>query len=231
MLPNESVRNLALPLSKAEPFLSRRYAPAPVDLAAKRSVDLIVASVALVVLMPLMVLVAVCVVISTRGPAIFRQTRMGFDGKRFRILKFRTMHIDAEAMLQRDELLYARYVANGYKLPPQGDPRVTRLGSLLRKLSIDEIPQLVNVLLGHMTLVGPRPVVPDELARYGEYTHFYLDVKPGMTGAWQTGGRSGVDFPERAQIDADYVAGWTFWRDVKILLMTVPAVLRREGAH
>jgi undecaprenyl-phosphate galactose phosphotransferase len=116
-------------------------------------------------------------------------------------------------------------------LPPDVDPRVTRLGKVLRKLSLDELPQLFNVLRGQMTLVGPRPVVPDELAKYEEYTHFYVDVKPGMTGAWQTGGRSHVDYPERAQIDANYVAGWTFWLDIKILLLTVPAVLRRHGAH
>ncbi len=111
------------------------------------------------------------------------------------------------------------------------DPRVTRLGKILRTFSVDEIPQLFNVLKGEMALVGPRPVVPAELAKHGEYEHFYLDVRPGMTGAWQTGGRSRVDYPERAQIDADYVAGWSFWRDIKILLLTIPAVLRRQGAH
>ena len=139
--------------------------------------------------------------------------------------------MDAEEVLRNDPFLSRRYVENDYKLPPEEDPRVTRVGRFLRRTSLDELPQLFNVLLGDMSLVGPRPVVPDEIAHYGAETRVFQAVKPGLTGHWQVSGRSDVVYPERAQLDIDYINNWGLARDLKILAGTVSAVLQRRGAH
>jgi lipopolysaccharide/colanic/teichoic acid biosynthesis glycosyltransferase len=155
---------------------------------------------------------------------------VGRFGTRFPLYKFRSMVPDAERLLRASPELHARYVAGNYKLPDDEDPRITPLGRILRRTSLDEIPQLWNVLRGDMSLVGPRPVVPQEVAEYGDYARMVLRVRPGLTGAWQVGGRSEVAYPERAWIDLDYVAERSLPGDVAILLRTVPAVLRRRGA-
>ncbi len=140
------------------------------------------------------------------------------------------MCVDAEERLHR-EGLYERYVANGFKLPPGEDPRITRLGAWLRRTSLDELPQLLNVLNGTMSLVGPRPVVPAELELYGELRRAYIGLRPGVTGYWQANGRSDVGFPERAVLDSYYYDHQSLRLDMRILFHTVTAVLARKGAH
>jgi len=141
------------------------------------------------------------------------------------------MHTDAEALLRADAGLYAEYVGNNYKLAEDRDPRLTRVGRFLRKTSLDELPQLINVFIGEMSLVGPRPIVPEELSQYGPGAPAFLSLKPGITGAWQVNGRSDVGYPDRVDIELEYVRKWSLGRDLWILLRTFPAVLNRRGAH
>lgn len=204
---------------------ARRLLPAVL----KRAADVVLATLFLVALAPVILVLTVVLKVTSRGPVFFRQPRIGRGGKVFRLVKFRTMRTDAEERLRRDPALYDEYLANNFKLPGR-DPRLTPLGRHLRKFSIDEIPQLVNVVAGHMSLVGPRPVVPDELVLYGDFRPAYEAVRPGVTGAWQVGGRSRVGYPERAMIDYDYVSTWTLAGDFKILLRTIPATVRAHGA-
>lgn len=197
----------------------------------KRTVDVIVSSVAIVLLAPLGLAISLAIRLETRGPAIFRQRRLGLGGRQFNMWKYRSMRADAEEVLEADPLLYRRYLENDYKLPPGEDPRVTRVGQFLRRTSLDELPQLFNVLFGDMSLVGPRPVVPDEISHYGPDARVFLAVKPGLTGHWQVSGRSEVAYPHRAQLDIDYITNWSIGKDLSILASTASAVLRRRGAH
>jgi lipopolysaccharide/colanic/teichoic acid biosynthesis glycosyltransferase len=144
--------------------------------------------------------------------------------------KFRTMHREAEQLLAQDPKLWNEYVTNGFKLPAELDRRVTKVGRFLRRSSLDELPQVLNVLLGTMSLVGPRPVVPAEIDNYGERRGIYLSVRPGVTGAWQVGGRSQIDYPERVDIDEQYVRDWSLGLDLRILARTPKAVLTARGA-
>jgi lipopolysaccharide/colanic/teichoic acid biosynthesis glycosyltransferase len=162
---------------------------------------------------------------------LFAQERLGLGGQRFRLLKFRSMVHDAERRLRQHPDLYGEYLRNDYKLPEDRDPRITRLGRFLRKSSLDELPQLWNVLRGEMTLVGPRPIVPEEIERYRPYADILLSVKPGLTGSWQVSGRSQLAYPARAFLDLDYIARHTLRQDLGILVKTLPAVVRRRGAH
>lgn len=202
-----------------------------VQVVLKRTVDVALSAAALVLLAPLGLALTLAIRWETPGPAIFRQKRLGLGGEPFRLWKFRSMRADAEEVLQADPFLYRRYVENDYKLPPEEDPRVTRVGRFLRETSLDELPQLFNVLLGDMSLVGPRPVVPDEIEHYGADARVFLAVKPGLTGHWQVNGRSDVAYPERAQLDIDYINNWSLGKDLAILAGTASAVLRRRGAH
>lgn len=198
-----------------------------IDACAKRAFDLVVASLLLLVLSPMLLVVALLVQ-TTPGPVIFRQVRCGRGGRPFVCYKFRTMVSDAHERLQRDPHLRAAFAA-GWKL--HNDPRVTPVGRWLRKLSVDEVPQLVNVVRGEMSLVGPRPVQEPELAEvYGALAETVTSVKPGLTGLWQVSGRSRLTYDERLKLDVAYVRHRSFWYDVKLILKTVPAVLRREGA-
>jgi exopolysaccharide biosynthesis polyprenyl glycosylphosphotransferase len=204
--------------------------PSFVEKATKVLMDRVGALVGLLLFSPLLVFIAVAVRRDSVGPVFFRQRRVGFGGRPFAIVKFRSMAGDAEERLRRDGL-YEAYVANGYKLPPGNDPRITPLGAMLRRTSLDELPQLFNVLTGSMSLVGPRPVVPDELACYGELASAYTGVRPGVTGYWQVNGRSDVGFPERAELDAYYYDNRSLRVDLRILVRTVVAVAMRVGAH
>lgn len=197
----------------------------------KRTVDVVLALTAMVLLAPVALAIAVAIKRETPGPTHFRQERLGLGGRPFKIWKFRSMRTDAEQVLRQDPVLYRRYVDNDYKLPPDTDPRVTRVGRFLRRTSLDELPQLINVLLGEMSLVGPRPVVPDEIQHYGSDARIFLAVKPGVTGDWQVSGRSEIAYPERAQLDIDYILNWSLGRDLKILAGTAAAVFKRTGAH
>jgi exopolysaccharide biosynthesis polyprenyl glycosylphosphotransferase len=197
----------------------------------KRLLDLVGASVGLLLLSPPIALIGVAIKLESRGPIIFGHARLGANGRRFKCYKFRSMHPEADQRLRSDAELYATYVANGYKLPEEEDTRLTRVGRFLRKTSLDEIPQLINVFRGEMSLVGPRPIVPEELERYGHGAAVLLSLKPGMTGAWAVNGRSHVGYPDRADMELDYVRNWSLAFDLWILLRTVPAVLVRRGAH
>lgn len=202
------------------------------DRVGKRVLDLLGAAVLLVVLLPVILVVALAVAVTSRGPILFGHTRIGKDGQPFTCWKFRTMVEDAEerllALLESCPKKKAEFAEN-HKL--KDDPRITPIGGFLRRSSLDELPQLVNVLLGHMSLVGPRPVVAAELPRYGEHAGHYLAVRPGVSGPWQVGGRSETTFEERVEMDVAYVEGMSFWGDIKYLLRTVVAVVKRVGAH
>jgi exopolysaccharide biosynthesis polyprenyl glycosylphosphotransferase len=198
----------------------------------KRLVDITVAAILFAVLSPLLVIITLLVKLSSPGPVIFRQERLGKAGKKFNILKFRTMRADAEKCLFTDPELYKVYQENNFKLPDGRDFRITRLGRFLRASSLDELPQLLNVLRGEMSLVGPRPIVPEEIEKYGEYASLLLSLKPGMTGNWQVNGRSRVkDYSDRVRLDLEYVRDQSVSRDLQILIKTVGAVTRMDGAY
>jgi exopolysaccharide production protein ExoY len=198
----------------------------------KRVFDLAVAAALLTFAAPLIAFLAVLVKVSSPGPVFFRQERVGKGGRRIQIYKFRTMHRNAEHILESDRKLYQTYVENNYKLPKGEDPRITFVGHILRHLSLDEIPQLINVLKGEMSLVGPRPVVPAEIDKYGDYASLLLSVQPGLTGQWQVSGRSDIaDYTRRVRLDMEYIRDQSILRDLQILFRTVPVVLSRDGAY
>jgi exopolysaccharide production protein ExoY len=186
----------------------------------------------LIVLSPVLGLVALVVKLTSPGPALFRQKRLGFEGEPFTLCKFRTMRVDAEKILKESPALYAKYLQNNFKLPKGEDPRLTPVGEFLRATSLDELPQLFNVLIGEMSLVGPRPIVPHEAAQYGDAAMLFMSAKPGMTGHWQVSGRSEVvEYGKRVELDLEYIRDQSLGKDLEILLRTVPAVLRRKGAN
>ena len=199
------------------------------QLAVKRTMDVTLTAVGLVVILPLLVAIAVAIKLDSRGPVLFRQIRIGVGGVRFEILKFRTMVVGADA--QKANLQHLNEYADSRLFKIRRDPRVTRLGRVLRKLSLDELPQLWNVLKGDMSLVGPRPCVPEEFARYEPHHMERLFVIPGVTGPWQVNGRNEItDFEEVVRLDTDYIRSWSLTADVAILLKTVPTLFRR-GAY
>jgi exopolysaccharide biosynthesis polyprenyl glycosylphosphotransferase len=195
------------------------------SLAVKRTVDLIGASFALVVFAPAMAVLAAAIKLDTPGPVLFRQTRVGRDGRQFKMLKFRTMVDGADAM--KDELRGLNEAAGLFKI--EADPRITRVGRVLRRSGLDELPQLFNVMRGNMSLVGPRPLVVDEDERVTGYDRRRLQLTPGMTGRWQILGSARIPLSEMVKIDYLYVANWSVWLDVKILLQTIGFVAYRRG--
>ncbi|WP_433387215.1 sugar transferase [Micromonospora sp. KLBMP9576] len=194
----------------------------------KGFVDRAVSSVALTLLLPPLAVMALAIKIDSRGPVLFRQTRVGQGGQEFGVYKFRTMVVNADALLAE---LAARNETDGLMFKMRDDPRVTRIGRLLRKWSLDELPQLVNVLLGHMSLVGPRPPLPSEVARYDGDVARRLLVKPGMTGLWQVSGRSDLSWEDGIRLDLYYVENWSLAADLTILWKTFGAVLNSRGAY
>jgi exopolysaccharide biosynthesis polyprenyl glycosylphosphotransferase len=204
----------------------RRFELTRSSAAVKRAFDLVWASLGLLAISPVMILAAVAIKLDSRGPVFFRQLRVGRYGKQFHIFKFRTMVADAEA--QKDALRHRNEAQEGlFKLVD--DPRVTRVGGLLRKSALDELPQLLNVLRGEMSLVGPRPLVVDEDVRVQGWHRRRLELTPGMTGPWQILGPTRVPLREMVAIDYLYVANWSLWTDMKILLRTIPCVVGRRG--
>jgi exopolysaccharide production protein ExoY len=198
----------------------------------KRIVDLIGATTGLILTSPLFIFISILYLFgNSKGPIFFKQIRIGHNGERFYIYKFRSMVQNAENVLKLDRKLYKKYLANNYKLEPEEDPRITNIGKFLRKTSLDELPQLLNVLRGEMSLVGPRPVVEDELKEYKHKKHDFLSVKPGLTGYWQVSGRSDIGYPERVDLELYYVYNQSLLLDIKILLFTVYMVLMRKGAY
>ncbi|MBG9785025.1 sugar transferase [Shouchella lehensis] len=199
---------------------------------AKRSIDIIGALVMSLLILPAVLFILMLYLFeSKKGPVLFKQERAGKHGEMFNIYKFRSMAIDAEDRLKREPSLYQKYVDNNYKLEPHEDPRITKLGAFLRKTSLDELPQIINVLKGEMSLVGPRPVVKPELEEYGDHLDKFLSVKPGVTGYWQVSGRSDVVYPERVNVELYYVYNRSLKLDIKILFKTVSQVLLRKGAY
>lgn len=168
---------------------------------------------------------------NNKGPVFFKQIRTGINGKEFYIYKFRSMVVDAEKKLKDNKELYEKYIKNNYKLEQNEDPRITDFGRFIRKTSLDELPQFINVLKGDMSLVGPRPVVVEELNEYKDKKVDFLSVKPGLTGYWQVCGRSDVGYPERVDIELYYVYNKSFLLDIQILFKTVIQVIAKKGAY
>lgn len=195
----------------------------------KRALDIVVASLALLLCAPLLLLIALLIWMDDGGPIIFTREVVGEHGRLFKMLKFRTMCERAEDLLQRDEALLAEYQRQHFKL--RSDPRVTRLGRILRKYSLDELPQLANVLAGQMSLVGPRCVPTVELELFGDVAEMRAWVRPGLSGLWQVSGRSDTTYAERISLDRAYVESCSIWLDISILLHTLPAVSRGVGAY
>jgi exopolysaccharide biosynthesis polyprenyl glycosylphosphotransferase len=198
-------------------------------LISKRIVDVIVSSVLLIVFSPLLLAIMIAIRLDSAGSPFFFQERAGLGGKRFRMIKFRTMRIGADE--EKNNLAHLNHTGDRrlFKIP--NDPRTTRLGRMLRRWSLDELPQLVNVLIGEMSLIGPRPFFESDFVQYEDHHFRRLDAKPGITGLWQVSGRSEVvDFEDVIFLDRQYIEQWSFWLDVSILFRTIPAVLRRTGA-
>jgi len=201
-------------------------------LASKRAVDLAVALPMFVVFLVAYPVVALVLKITSPGPVIFAHTRVGRHGQSIEVLKFRSMHCDAEQRLQADAALYDTYLRNGFKVPSESDPRITAFGRFIRKTSLDELPQALCILKGTMSAVGPRPVVAEQVRTlYGDAPEYYLACKPGVTGLWQVSGRSQVLHEHRAHLDRTYAREWSLRGDLRILARTVPVVLTAEGAH
>ncbi|AFT81501.1 sugar transferase [Leuconostoc carnosum] len=198
----------------------------------KRLIDVVFALLGLIMLSPIFLIVFILLKIdSPKSPAFFKQERIGKDWKPFYIYKFRSMVANAEEILKSDPVLYQKYVASGYKLPTKEDPRITKLGSFLRRSTIDELPQFWNMLIGDMSLVGPRPIVDEELKEYGDQVDIFLSVRPGALGLWQASGRSLIEYPERAKIELEYVAKAGFWYDISIVFRNVIAIFKSKGAY
>lgn len=197
----------------------------------KRGFDIVVASIALVLLAPLILLFALLVRFQDGGRSFFAQSRYGLNGKTFRCYKLRSMSENADEcladILTKDADLRSEWQST-QKL--KKDPRITPLGNLLRKSSIDELPQLWNVIKGDMSIVGPRPIVKNEIQKYGDSYRFYTAVRPGLTGLWQVEGRTDTTYQERVEMDVRYVQTRSFWKDVWIVVRTIPAVIASRGA-
>lgn len=194
----------------------------------KRTMDIVLSIIGLILCIPLFAVVAIAIKLDSPGPIIFKQQRIGKDGEKFVMYKFRTMVANAEEILDK---LLDENEATGPVFKIREDPRVTKIGKWLRKTSIDELPQLWNVLKGDMSLVGPRPPLPREVAEYNEYQKQRLLVKPGITCYWQVNGRSNLSFDEWVELDIKYIREQSLWTDIKLLFKTVGAVLKKDGAY
>lgn len=195
----------------------------------KRSLDIIGSLTALILLSPLLLFVIVWIKIDSRGPLIYRQIRVGLNGRHFNFYKFRSMYVDADR--RRLELEKQNESADGVIFKMKNDPRVTRAGRFIRKYSIDELPQIVNVLIGDMSLVGPRPPLPKEVDLYSLDDRKRLQVRPGLTCTWQISGRSDIPFKQQVLLDKEYIKSQSLWQDLVILLKTIPAVITGRGAY
>ncbi len=221
----------ATPRSGGETAVETPLLSAPMARALKRAMDIVGSASALIVLSPLLIVLMIALTVETGGHPIFLQQRIGRSGSLFKIFKFRTMSRDSEdrlvSSLERDEEL-AHEWATLRKL--RYDPRVTRAGRLLRKYSLDELPQFANVLLGQMSLVGPRPIVEEESLLFGHHLPAVLSMRPGLTGLWGVSGRNELGYEERVLLEERYVHGWTLGLDLSILLRTIPRVIKGSGA-
>lgn len=203
-------------------------AASPLQLLAKRALDITLSLVALLLLLPVFLITSLLIATTSRGPIFYVQERVGRGGMPFRMLKFRSMYADAH---ERKAELAALNEASGPVFKVRKDPRVTPVGRWIRKLSIDELPQLINVLRGEMSLVGPRPPLPEEYATYDALALRRLLVTPGLTCIWQVSGRSNIDFDQWVEMDVEYIRSWSIGLDLKLLVKTIPAVLSGHGAY
>ena len=199
---------------------------------AKRVTDIVLSVIALILLSPVFLVIWLLDSFGdNKGPVFFKQTRIGMHHRPFKIYKFRSMIVNADEILHQDPELYQKYVANNYKLEPEEDPRITRLGRILRKTSLDEIPQFINILKGEMSLIGPRPVVKEEVEIYGDRADKFLSVKPGAMGLWQSSGRSNIGYPERCDLELSYVDHASYWYDCRILFKNLISIFKSTGAY
>jgi undecaprenyl-phosphate galactose phosphotransferase len=217
---------------KGMAFYVRNNLLSPVDKYMKNIFDYLTALSLILIFSPLLILLYLIVYFSTNGHPLFKHRRIGLNGKKFNVYKFRTMYVDADKKLE--ELLEENEESrieweNDFKL--KDDPRITKIGTFLRKTSLDELPQLINVLQGKMSLIGPRPIIDQEIVKYGEYFDYFTAVKPGITGLWQVSGRNDIDYDERVQLDVWYVRNWSINLDIQILLKTVLVVIGRKGSY
>jgi exopolysaccharide production protein ExoY len=219
--------------SRARLPTSDRSSPTcPVGGAAKRVVDVALATSCLLLFLPLFALVAAAIIGLDGRPFIYRHPRIGHGCRRFYCLKFRTMAANSDEILARHLVAFpeaAREWAETRKL--KNDPRITALGAVLRKTSLDELPQLINVIRGDMSLVGPRPIVSDEVQMYGSDAHYYFLARPGLTGAWQVSGRNDQSYERRVALDRDYVENWHLHKDLRIIIRTLPVVFLAKGSY
>lgn len=200
----------------------------PVYLRIKRGMDVLLSIVALVALAPVFLITAIAIKLEDRGPVLFKQYRAGKDMKPFEIYKFRSMYVDADnrlSMMMKDN------EQTGHAFKIRNDPRITRVGKFIRKYSIDELPQLVNIIKGDMSIVGPRPILTFQMEECSSHEQQRLVVQPGLTCYWQIGGRANIKWKEWVEMDLDYIEDMSLWTDLKIIVKTIPAVFDREGAY
>ncbi|WKV08534.1 sugar transferase [Thermoanaerobacterium sp. CMT5567-10] len=198
----------------------------------KRLIDFMLSLFLIIILSPLLVLISILIKITSPGPILFKHKRLGLNGKLIDVYKFRTMVVNAQEVLEKilsEHPDLKKEYEETFKL--KDDPRMTKIGKILRKTSLDELPQLFNVIKGDMSLVGPRPIVLEEINMYKEHGKYLLRVLPGVTGLWQVSGRNNVDYEERIKMDMQYIMNWNLWLDLNILFKTIPAVLKKDGAY
>jgi exopolysaccharide production protein ExoY len=228
----QSMRSVERSLLPDSATAARFLPRPPLGGAVKRAIDVALAASALAFFVPLFGLVACLVKLYDGGPVFYRHSRVGHGGRQFQCLKFRTMDINADEILER-HLATSPTAAQEWletrKL--RSDPRITAVGMVLRKTSIDELPQLINVLRGDMSIVGPRPIVSEEIAKYGAYVELYWSTRPGLTGLWQISGRNDKTYEDRVALDCNYVQNWSLGKDLVILVRTIPAVLSSRGCY
>jgi len=199
------------------------------NLSLKRLFDITISTIALLVLSPVFLIVALLILIDSKGPLFFAQTRIGKQGKAFKMWKFRSMYVDAEA--RKSALIKQNNLEEVVRFKLKTDPRITRVGHLIRHFSLDELPQFWNVLQGEMSLVGPRPPLPNEVEQYTPYQARRLAVVPGITCIWQVSGRSDIPFEKQVEMDLEYINNQSFIFDLALLFKTIPAVLKAQGAY
>ena len=199
----------------------------------KRLFDILISGVMLIILIPVFIVFSVIYLIGeNKGPLFYRQVRVGRNGELFKMYKFRSMVVNADKKLLANKELYEKYVANSYKLPDGEDPRVTKFGRFIRRTSLDELPQFINIFIGNMSIIGPRPIVEKELTEYGtkERIDKLLSVTPGAMGYWQASGRSNIEYPERCEIELFYVDHASLGFDIKIMFKNIISIFKHDGA-
>jgi exopolysaccharide production protein ExoY len=222
----EAVTRQTIERTRSVDARARVVAPSRVFVAVKRAMDIVGSLLLLVVSAPVLLVLGLAALVTSGRPVLYRQQRVGRGGREFEILKLRSMNTNADHHLRVVPELESAYLAGGYKLPSEDDPRITRLGRFMRRFDLDELPQIWNVLRGDMSLIGPRPVPERELLLYGPDRVFYESVRPGITGLWQVSGRNEVSYPERVALDVEYVERLSIRSDIRILLRTPATVFR-----